>query len=81
MIELTDEMLTYAMFYFSAKTTLEVKHFLSRDKYANITKEIDTALYYSGRIPSDYSFGRYPELCEAAIDICDTTFCVPVMYQ
>ena len=80
-IELTDEMLTSAMFYFSAKTTLEVKHFLSRDKYANITKEIDTVLYYSGRIPSDYSFGGYPELCEAAIDICDTTFCVPVMDQ
>ena len=38
-------------------------------------------LYYTGRIPSNYSFDGYPELCEAAIDLCRTTFCVPVMDQ
>ena len=45
------------------------------------SKEIDGVLYYVGRIPPDYGFDGYPELCEAVIDLCRTTFCVPVMDQ
>ena len=49
--------------------------------YVNISKGIGGVLYYVGRIPPDYGFYGYPELCEAAIDLCRTTFCVPVMDQ
>ena len=69
------------MIYFSLKSSKEVKHFLSKTKYQNITKEIDGMLYYSGRILEDYKFDGYPELCEAAIDLCSTSFRVPVMDQ
>ena len=60
---------------------MEVRHFLKPGKYDNITKDVDSILYYSGRILPDYTFDGYPELCEAAIDLCRTTFCVPVMDQ
>ena len=42
---------------------------------------MDGMLYYVGRIPSNYNLGGYPDLCETAIDLCSTTFCVPVMDQ
>ena len=80
-IELSNDMLKSAMYYFSYKSSLEVKHFMKNEKYVNISKEIDEVLYYVGRIPPDYVFDGYPELCEAAIDLCRTTFCVPVMDQ
>ena len=80
-IELSEHMLRSSMTYFSLKSSKEVKHFLSKTKYQNITKEIDGIFYYSGRILEDYKFDGYPELCEAAIDLCSTSFCVPVMNQ
>ena len=80
-IELSNDMLKSAMFYLSSKTSLEVKQFHKKEKNVNITNEIDGVLYYSGRILSDYSYDGYPDLCEAVIDLCQTTFCVPVMEQ
>ena len=80
-IELSNDMIKSAMFYYASKASLEVKKFLKKEKYVNITKEIDGVLYYSGRILSDYSYDGYPDLCKAAIDLCQTTFCVPVMEQ
>ena len=60
---------------------MELKQFLDKKKYVNITKEIDGVLYYSGRILGDLSFEGYPELCQEAIDLYPTSFCVPVMDQ
>ena len=45
-IELLDEMLKSALYYLSLKTTQEVKTFLKKGKYANISEEIDGVLYY-----------------------------------
>ena len=53
-IELSEHMLRSSMTYFSLKSSKEVKHFLSKTKYQNITKEIDGIFYYSGRILEDY---------------------------
>ena len=80
-VEVTEVMLKAAFNYFVMKATNEAKKFLEKYKYVNISKDIDGVLYYSGRILTDYSFGGTPELCEAAIDLCRTTFCVPVMDQ
>ena len=79
--ELSEHMFRSSMTYFFLKSSKEVKHFLSKTKYQNITKERDGIFYYSGRILEDYKFDGYPELCEAAIDLCSTSFCVPVMDQ
>ena len=37
--------------------------------------------YIVGRIPTNHNLDGYPDLCAAAIDLCSTTFCVPVMDQ
>ena len=74
-------MLKSAMYYFSHKLSLEVKKFVKKSNYVNISKEVDEVLYYVGRIPPNYEFNGYPELCVAAIDLCQTTFCVLVMDQ
>ena len=80
-VELTDKMLMAAFFYFSLKASTETKHFLDKSKYENISKEIDGVLYYSGRILPEQQFEGYPDLCASALDLCRTTFCVPVMDQ
>ena len=79
--EFSEQMLKSAFNYFAIKASAEVKQFVDKKKYVNISKEIDGVLYYSGRILPDQKFLGYPELCEAALDLCQTTFCVPVMDQ
>ena len=78
---LSDKMINCAMNYFYLKTSAEVQKFQKLEKYENITKNLDGILYYVGRILDDYHFDGYPELCDAAIDLCRTTFCVPVIDQ
>ena len=56
-------------------------HFLDKKRYTNISKNIGGALYYSGRILPDQQFQGYPDLCNAALDLCQTSFCVPMMDQ
>ena len=80
-VELSEHVLRSSVTYFSLKSSEEVTHFLSKTKYHHITKEIDGILYYSGRILEDYKFDGYPELFETAIDLCRSSFCVPVMEQ
>ena len=76
---INNDMTKSAMYYFSQKATQEVKKFLEKRKYINVTKEIDGVLYYTGRILNDSKFGGYPQLCSAALDLCPTQFCVPVI--
>ena len=80
-IELHYEMLKSALYYFSLKITQEVKTFLKRRKYVNISEEIDGVLYYGGRIPTTHNLDGYPDLCVAAIAAIAATFCVPVVDQ
>lgn len=80
-IIISDEMMKSAFYYFSLKASDEVKKFLEKKKYCDISKEIDGVLYYSGRIMGDVQFKGYPELCQEAIDLCPSSFCVPVMDQ
>ena len=78
-VEISNDLLKSAFNYFALKASKEVKHFLDKRKYEHITEEIDGVLYYSGRILPDQKFHGYPELCESALDLCKTSFCVPVM--
>ena len=80
-VEISPDLLRSSLFYFSRKASIELEHFIDKKRYVNITKLIDGVFYYSGRILDDVSFGGYPELCQEAIDLCPTSFCVPVMDQ
>ena len=78
-VEISEDMLMASFNYFVLKASNEVRHFGDKKKYTNISKNVDGVLYYSGRILPDHSFQGYPDLCAAALDLCKTTFCVPVM--
>ena len=78
-ILISEPMLQTAFYYYAYKASKEVVKFLDKNKYVHISKEIDGVLYYSGRILPDQDFGGHPDLCGAALDLCKTTFCVPVM--
>ena len=80
-IEISDEMLKASFYYFSLKASLEVKHFLGKGRYRNLAVEVDNVLYFSGRILPDQQFGGYPQICDAALDLCRSSFCVPLMDQ
>ena len=80
-VEIDDNMLKAAFNYFVLKASTEMIKFLDKKKYMNISKDVDGVLYYSGRILPDQKFQGYPEICEAALDLCKTSFCVPMMDQ
>ena len=50
-VALSNNMLKSAMYYFSHKSSLEVKKFVKKSNYVNISKEVDEVLYYVGRTP------------------------------
>ena len=70
-----------AFYYYSYKTSEESKYFLDKGKYVNISMDVDGVLYYSGRILPEQQFEGYPDLCTSALDLCRTSFCVPIMDQ
>ena len=41
----------------------------TKNEYVHMSKNIDGVR----------NFGGHPDLCAAALDLCKTTFCVPVM--
>ena len=52
---LSQEDINDAMNYFYRKATEEIKHFYDKQKYQNISEEVDGILFYSGRIlPSQW---------------------------
>lgn len=65
--------------YFFKKATLEVKNFVKRSKYENVSQEIDGILYYSGRILPTDKIDIIVPMTAVMQDLHATTFCVPVL--
>ena len=78
-VPLTDEDIGFALEYFYRKSTDEVKKFLPKKAYQNITKEVNGILYYSGRILASQEFNGKLNLSDVCLDLSATTFCVPVV--
>ena len=78
-VSLTNEDIALALDYFYRKSTEEVKKFLHKKVYRNITKEVNGILYYSGRILASQEFNGKINLSDVCLDLTATTFCVPVM--
>ena len=79
MVHLPEEMLKAAMRYFYKKASDEVRKFLSKSKHKNITSEVNGVLSYTGRILSSQDIGGKESLGDISLDLCKTTFCVPVV--
>ena len=78
-IALTEDSLKFALSYYFQKGTLEVKHFLPKDSYKNISKEIDGILQYSGRILPSQKIDNELQLADVCTDLTSSTFCVPIL--
>ena len=80
-IELTEQDLMQALYYFFSKSTREIKHFNRKESYAKMSTEKNGILYYSGRILPSQKFDNKSniKLSDACIDLCSGTFCVPMI--
>ena len=76
---ISDEDLTLALNYFYRKCTLEVKQFVDKKSYENISVEKNGILYYSGRILPSQEFGGILKLSDVMLDLTSTTFSVPLV--
>ena len=76
---ITPEDLQKAENYFYRKATNEVKKFLKPETYQNISKEVNSILYYTGRILPEDKVSIVGRATEAMKDLCATTFCVPLV--
>ena len=54
---------------------------MGNGRYQNIAVDIEGILYYSGRILPEQQFEGCPHLSEVALDLCRSSFCVPIMDQ
>ena len=77
-ITLPNDMITLALQYFYRKATNEVFEFVDKNRYEKISEVENGILYYSGRILSTQGFGGDASLCEAALDLTSSSFCVPL---
>ena len=76
---LTDDYIRAALRYFFLKGTAEVLQFVNKGKYADITTLVDGILYYNSRILPSQSFGDPPSFSDAVLDLCSSSFVVPVL--
>ena len=77
-VVLTDDEIQYSMDYFYRKATLEVKTYVDRKMYENISFERDGILYYSGRVLSENITFRCT-MTDAMLDLSAGSFIVPLL--
>ena len=53
--------------------------FVNKRKYFDISSEVNGILYYNNRILPGEKFGDPTGLCDVALDLTNSTFCVPVV--
>ena len=78
-VELSATVLNDALHYYFVKATLEVKHFLPKSEYKNISEEKGGVLYYTGRILPTQRVGGDLTLCDVSLDLTKSSFCVPIV--
>ena len=78
-VDVSEQMLKSAMFYFFQKASLEIKHFLPYDRYKNISEEINGVLYFTGRILPTQEINGQINLADACFDLCSASFNVPLI--
>ena len=76
-VTLNDDLLKRALNYFYKKATLEIKKFLPKNVYKNISNEKNNILYYTGRILQSQEFDGKLNLSDVCIDLTSTSFCMP----
>ena len=78
-VQLTEEILLLSLQYYYHKATMEVKEFVPRNSYKNISVEKNGILYYSGRILPTQKVTNKLNLVDVCLDLDMTTFFVPIV--
>ena len=78
-VESSESMVALAMQYFFRVATEEVKHFLPKAKYEQISTEKSGILYYTGRILPTQEIVGDPTMCDVCLDLVKSSFCVPLV--
>ena len=67
-VTLNDNILMTSLDYFFKKDTLEIKEFLPKRMYKNISTENSEVLYYTGRILPSHEFNGQIDLSDVCLD-------------
>ena len=78
-VEITELDLLEALNYFFKKASAEVRHFLPKGTYQNISEDKLGILYYTGRILPSQEFGSKLQLSDVCLDLSSSSFCVPII--
>ena len=78
-IQLTEDILLLSLKYYFTKATMEVKEFLHKNEYKNISTEKNGILYYTGRILPTQKISNKLNLADVCLDLDMTSFCVPLV--
>ena len=78
-VELETHHLKRALAYFFQKASLEVKTFMNRKSYVNISEEKDGILMYTGRILASQKIDNQRHLADVCLDLSMDSFCVPLV--
>ena len=78
-VQLTEEILLLSLYYYYHKATMEVKEFLPRNSYKEISVEKSGILYHSGRILPTQKINNKLNLADVCLDLDMTTFFVPLV--
>ena len=78
-VNVDESLMKLSLLYFFQKATEEVKHFLPRTRYANISEEVDNVLYATGRILPTQRVTGALSISDAAYDLSQKSFCVPLV--
>ena len=78
-VESSESMVASAMQYYFRAATEEVKHFLPKSKYEQLSTEKSGILYYTGRILPTQEIGGDPTMCDVCLDLVKSSFCVPIV--
>ena len=78
-VMLTENLLRLALNYYFKKGTLEVIHFLAKNCYEKISKEVNGVLHYTGRILPTQGITNHLQLADVCLDLTSSTFFVPLL--
>lgn len=78
-VDVSEEMLKSALFYFFQKASLEIKNFISEDRYKNISEDVNGVLHFTGRILPTQKINGQLNLADACFDLCSASFHVPLV--
>ncbi len=78
-IELTEYYLRCALTYFFMKASLEVKNFMNKKSYKNMSTDKNGVLLYTGRLLPSQKIDDQLHLADVCTDLSMNTFCVPLV--